>query len=66
MPESDKSTLVEHIHDADIMRVIRYLDPDFCCEGTAENANTALGIFISLAIALAGALTYIGLYIETL
>ena len=66
MNESQRSRFVEHAHDDEIMRVIRYLDPDSRCEGTVEKANTVPGIFISLAIVLASALAYIGLYIRTI
>ena len=56
----------EHPTDGEIMRVIRYLDPDLCADKAEENTGTAVGIGITLLTALAGALTYIGLYVRDL
>ena len=58
--------LNEYLTDAEIVRVIRYLDPDFSTERTEEYAGTALGISFALTTALTGALVYIGLYVRTL
>ena len=48
------------------MRAIRYLDPDLCADKAGENTGTAIGIGITLLTALAGALTYIGVYARDL
>ena len=56
-------TCVEQIDDAEIIRAIRYLDPD--CRAGRTRQDPAFGISLSMAIALIGALTYIGLYIRT-
>jgi hypothetical protein len=58
--------LNEHLTDAEIMRAIRYLDPDLCAEKAGEDTGTAVGIGITLLTALTGALTYIGLYVRDL
>jgi hypothetical protein len=58
--------LNEHLTDAEIMRAIRYLDPDLCAEKAGEDTGTADGIGITMLTALAGALTYIGLYVRDL
>jgi len=56
----------ERLTDGEIMRAIRYLDPDLCADKAGENNGTAVGIGITLLAALAGALTYIGVYIRDL
>ena len=56
----------ERLTDGEIMRAIRYLDPDLCADKAGENIGTAVGIGITLLAALAGALTYIGVYIRDL
>ena len=56
----------EHLTDGEIMRAIRYLDPDLCADKAGENTGTAIGIGITLLTALAGALTYIGVYVRDL
>ena len=58
--------LNEHLTDAGIMWEIRYLDPDLCAEKSGEDTGTAVGIGITLLMALTGALTYIGLYLRDL
>ena len=58
--------LNEHLTDAEIIRAIRYLDPDLRAETVGEDAGTATGIGITLLAALAGALTYIALYVRDL
>ena len=58
--------LNEHLTDAEIVRAIRYLDPDLCAEKAEEDPSTVVGIGVSLLMALAGALTYIGLYVQDL
>ena len=58
--------LNEHLTDAKIVRAIRYLDPDLCAEKAAEDTGKVVGIGVSLLMALAGALTYIGLYVRDL
>lgn len=55
----------EHPTDGEIMRAILYLDPDLCAD-KAGDTGTAVGIGISLLTAMAGALTYIGLYVRNL
>ena len=56
----------EHLTDVEIMRAIRYLDPDLCADKAGEGTGTAVGIGITLLTALAGALTYIGVYVRDL
>ena len=56
----------EHLADGEIVQAIRYLDPDLCADKAGENTGTAVGIGITLMTALAGALTYIGLYVRDL
>ena len=58
--------LNEHLTDAEIVRAIRYLDPDLCAEKASEDTGTVIGIGITLLIALTGALTIICLHIWTL
>ena len=58
--------LNEHLTNAEIMRKIRYLDPDLCAETVGEGTGTVVGISITLVTALTGALVYIGLYVRTL
>jgi len=55
-----------HVTDVEIMQAIRYLDPDLCTDKAGEDASTVVGIGITLLMALAGALTYIGLYVRDL
>jgi hypothetical protein len=56
----------EYLTDAEIVRAIRYLDPDLCAEGAEEHTGTSVGIGISLLTALTAALTYIGFYVRGL
>ena len=58
--------LNEHQTDAEIMRAIRYLDPDLCAGRAEEDTGTVVGIGIAVLTALTGALTYIGLYVRSL
>jgi len=58
--------LNEHLTDVEITWAIRYLDPDLCAEKIGEDACTVVGICIILFTALAGALTYICLYMREL
>lgn len=58
--------LNEYLTDGEIMRAIRYLDPDLCADKAGEDTGTAVGIGITLLAALSGALTYIGLYVRDL
>jgi hypothetical protein len=51
--------LNDHLTDAEILRAIRYLDPDPCAEETQEERGTAVGICITLLAAQAIALTLI-------
>ena len=51
--------LNEHLTDTEIMRAIRYLDPDLCAETTEGGTGTLIGIGIALLTALTDALTYI-------
>jgi hypothetical protein len=55
-----------NLTDDEIMRAIRYLDPDLFAEKNGEDAGTLLGICITLLTVLTGTLTYIYLYIQTL
>jgi hypothetical protein len=56
----------EHLTDAEIMCVIRYLDPDLCAEKAGEDTATVVAISLTLVTVLTGALVYIGLYVRTL
>jgi len=56
--------LNEHLTDAEIVRAIRYLDPDKCTEKAEEDTGTVVGIGVTLLTALTGALTYVGLYVR--
>jgi hypothetical protein len=56
--------LNEHLTDAEIVRAIRYLDPDLCAKKTEEDTGTAVGIGVALLTALTVALTYVGLYVR--
>ena len=56
----------ENLTDGEVMRAIRYLDPDLCADEAGENTGTAVGIGITLLTALAGVLTYIGVYVRDL
>lgn len=56
--------LNEHLRDAEIMRAIRYLDPDLCAEKASEDTGTVIGIGITLLTALTDALTHISLYVR--
>lgn len=49
----------ERLTDAEIMRAIRYLDPDIYGERTREDASTILVICITLLIFFTGALAYV-------
>ena len=62
----EKMGLNEYLTDVEVMRTIRYLDPDLCADKAGEDTSTAVGIGITLLTALAGALTYIGLYVRDL
>ena len=55
-----------NLTDDEIMRAIRYLDPDSSAEKTGKEAGTIVGICITLLIALTGVLTCICLYVRTL
>ena len=64
MQENDHlMELNKHMTDTEIMRAIRYLDPDLAVERTGHDADMALGICITLFAALASVLTYIGIYL---
>jgi hypothetical protein len=56
--------LNEYLKDAEIVRAIRYLDPDLCAERAEEDTGTVVGIGITLLTGLTRALTYIGLYVR--
>ena len=56
--------LNEYLADAELVRAIRYLDPDLCAERAEEHTCTVVGIGISLLTALTGALTHISLYVR--
>jgi hypothetical protein len=57
--------LNERLTDPEIVRAIRYLDPDLCAENK-EDTGTVIGIVISLLTSLTGALTHISLYVRYL
>jgi hypothetical protein len=56
--------LNERLTDAEIVRAIRYLDPDLCAEKAEQDTGTVVGIGVTLLTALTGALTYVGLYVR--
>ena len=56
----------EHLTDVETLRAIRYLDPDLCADNAEGDTSTVVGIGITLVTAIAGALTYIGLYVRGL
>ena len=58
--------LNEHLTDAEITWVIRYLDPDLCTETIEKDTGTVVGIGITLLTALTDALTCISLYVRDL
>jgi hypothetical protein len=58
--------LNEHLTDAEITWVIRYLDPDLCVERTGKGTGTLVGICITLLIGLTAAITCICLYLRSL
>jgi hypothetical protein len=58
--------LNKHLSDAEIMRTIRYLDPDLRVDTSREHTGTGVEICITVLVALTGALTYIGLYVRGL
>jgi len=66
MQKADELMSLEHMTESEILRAIRYLDPDFSAERTGADAGTVLGISLTLTTALAGALVYIGFYLRTL
>ena len=66
MQNIDELMSFEHMTDSEVLRSLRYLDPDFSAEGTGEDPGTLLRISFTLTTALTGALTYIGLYVRTL
>jgi len=55
-----------NLTDDEIMRAIRYLDPDSCAEKNRKDGGTIVGICIALLIALTGVLTSICLFVRTL
>jgi hypothetical protein len=57
---------LEHMTDSEVLRSIRYLDPDFSAERAGEDAGTLVRISFTLTTVLTGALAYIGLYVRTL
>lgn len=65
MPENhEMMNLNKHKTDAEIMRAIRYLDPDLCARRAGEDTGTAGGFGCTLLTALAGALTCIGVCVR--
>ena len=58
--------LNEHLTDVEIMRAVRYLDPDLCTERTRKKTGTLVGICITLLTGLISAITYIFLYMRKL
>jgi hypothetical protein len=46
MQKTDELMSLEHITDSEILRAIRYLDPDFSAGRTGEDAGAVLGIFL--------------------
>jgi hypothetical protein len=55
-----------YLTDAEVMRAIRYLDPDLCAKQVGESAGTVEGIGANLLTAFTGALSCIGLYVRGL
>jgi hypothetical protein len=66
MQNTDELMSFQDMTDAEVLRVIRYLDPDFSAERTEEDAGAVLGISFTLTTVLTGVLVYIGLYVRTL
>jgi len=64
--DQEMTELNERLTDAEIIRAIRYLDPDLCPEMTEEDAGTVVGIGITLLTALTSTLTSISLYLRDL
>jgi hypothetical protein len=64
--DHDTMEFNEHLTDTEIMWAIRYLDPDLCAKKGGADTCTVIGIGITLLTALAGALTYIGVYVRDL
>ena len=62
----NKLTILEQKTDAEIAVAIHYLDPGLAAERTPEDTATILGISVTFLTFLAGALTYICLYVRTL
>ena len=56
--------LNEHLTDAEIIRAIRYLDPDLCAKEAGEDTGGVVRIGITLLTALTDALTSISLYVR--
>jgi hypothetical protein len=62
----NKLAILEQKTDAEIALAIHYLDPESAAKRTAEGTGTILGISVTFLTFLAGALTYICLYVRTL
>ena len=58
--------LNEHLTDAEVTWVIRYLDPDICIERTGVDAGTLVGICVAILAGLTGAIAYICFYLWNL
>jgi hypothetical protein len=56
----------EHVTDAEIAAVIRYLDPDGSSATSSANRDAAFVMCFSLIGIVAGVLAYIWLYFRTL
>ena len=62
----NKLAMLEQKTDAEIALAIHYLDPEFAAKPTAEDTSTIIGISVTFLTLLAGALTYIYLYVRML
>ena len=65
MQNNDELMIFERMTDSEVLRAIRYLDPDFIAEGSGEDAGAVLRSSFTLITVLTGALAYLGLYVRT-
>ena len=61
-----KLAILNQKTDAEIALAIHYLDPEFAAKTTAKDTGTIIGISVTFLTLLAGALTYIYLYVRML
>jgi len=62
----NKLAILEQRTDAEIALAIHYLDPECAAKRAAQDNGTILGISVTFLAFLAGALTYICLYVRKL